>query len=610
MTVSRRGFIVGTSALAAGAVAAPLLEQAGAAQAQAAVPQQAAATPPIEIIALNKMGYGPRPDDVARVRSLGLAGYVAEQLNPSAIDDSACDAKLAAARVKLYYTDKAGAVVKNSAAPLALLNMPMDELWARYRSLEGMMDGAPWQEYMRPWEEVRVATWVRALYSKRQLQELLVEFWHNHFNVNASSGGEISAVFPAYDRIMRENCLGNFRAFTEAVGRSTAMMYYLDNRSNKAGGGEAGNENYARELFELHTLGSDNYLKFYDDRSKIGTVTYGDETFARGYIDDDVYDAAECFTGWTLADGHWELPDTLPNNGQFYYYSKWHYTGDKTVLSPNGFPNIAARQEPEKDGKDVYDLVCYHPGTARHLCLKLCRRLLADNPPSSVVDKAVATWMQHRRSPDQIKRVVETILLSDEFKGSWGQKVKRPFELVVSYMRATNCGMPTDLEVADGKPAAGGYWGNILGNYNQAGHRLFEWPTPTGHPDLATYWLSTNGMLRRWNILDYLGVSHPQWGANTGLDLLAETRALGVDITKSSCTQIADAWIGRLFGYGISATTRQAAIDFLALKSMGGDPSKPPAAVQGEWAGDTNLVPDRVRGMIYLLAMSPEFQVR
>jgi uncharacterized protein (DUF1800 family) len=559
---------------------------------QSDVPVPSAAVPAVEFLALNRMGYGPRPEDPAHVRAMGLEAYIDEQLNPGTISDTLCDQKLATARLRISYPAGVSYPARDEAVGLNFLNSSVAELWARANF--GMEQA--WQERMRPWDEVRVAAYLRAIYSKRQLQELLVEFWHNHFSVNPGADAAISAGFPAYDRLMRQHCLGNFRTFLEEVAKSTAMLYSLDNVSNRVSGGEGGNENYARELFELHTLGSDNYLKFYDDRQGVGTITYGAETFARGYIDDDVYEAARCLTGWTVANGHWERP--AQNDGSFLYDPDWHDTAPKMVLSTDGRANIPRNQPDMKDGRDVLDLLARHPGTARTICTKLCRRLISDNPPQSIVDAAVSEWMASRSAPDQIKRVVRLILRSPEFRASWGQKVKRPFEFLVSYLRATGA----EISVADTASDDGDHWSSVFYVTGLSGHRLFEWPTPTGHPDLASYWLSTNGMLRRWNLPFVLA---QPWGGNVAVNLRAQTDA---GVPGGSVTRVVDYWIGRLCGGVVSSRVRQELITFLA---QGGDVNQPPRPTSRapDW-NDQAGVTDRINAMVQLLAMSPDFQYR
>ncbi len=566
-------------------------------------PQAAGAITP-ELIALNRMGYGPRPaqsvlvqnpagfpGDVARIAALGgLDAYIEQQLDPASIDDSFCDQQLAATRFRFNYAADNQAPPRypavNELRPLDTLVQTVTQLWP----LADFGTAMDWSERQRPWYEVRITTAVRAIYSERQLQEILVDFWHNHFNVNASGDVTQSVAFPDYDRIMRQNCLGNFRTFVEAVAKSTAMLYYLDNYSNRASGGEGGNENYARELFELHTLGSDNYLKFYDDRSQIGTVTYNGETFARGYIDQDVYEAAECLTGWTVGNGDWRLPAGTLNNGAFVYVHAWHSGGTKLVLSQL-ISNGQATADYMKDGQAVFKLLTDHVGTARFLCTKLCRRLISDYPPSDVIEAAVAEWMANRTAPDQIKRVVRVILKSAAFKNIWGQKVKRPFDFFVSYVRATNA----QVRLVDDAHPSGSCWGSLFSTLSNTGHRLYEWATPTGHPDLASYWLSTNGMLRRWNI-PYSLISTGQYGINIQVNLFAQTP------TGLTSTQIVDYWIDRLFGYAISSSTRTALISFMAQT---GSPNSPPPLYSGE-----TTLQERIECLVYLMSMAPEFQQR
>jgi uncharacterized protein (DUF1800 family) len=597
MMVTRRRFLgrgatLGASMAAVAAARTILSEPDRALAACSAVPS---ASP--EIVALNRLSYGPSAQAQSAYRQIGLSdtqryeAWVTAQLAPASIDDAACEQKLAATRLKISY----GAV--NEVRPLSLLGAGIAPLWglATNPSLD-------WSERQRPYNEVRVATWIRAVYSRRQLYELMVDFWHNHFNVKATSDQRIAATWVLYDRdVIRANALGNFRTFVEAVGSSVAMMYYLDNLSNRAAGGEGGNENYARELFELHTLGSDNYLKFYNDRSKIETITYGGKVYPKGYIDYDVYNASRCLTGWTIANGQ----NGRPNTGVFYYEPSWHDTYEKTVLAPRplaGYapaPNIPFNQPALKDGKDVFDLVCYHPGTARHICTKLCRRFIADDPPQVVIDRAVEVWMANLNAPDQIARVLRSILLSDACQTNYGQKVKRPLEAIWSYLRAAGADLPSDVVSVSGDTSKGAYWAGIFYHADQSGHRLFGWDTPTGHPDQAEYWANTNGMLSRWNMVYNLTQS---WGGKVEVDIVGQTPA------GASCSAIVDFWIGRLCGFEVSSWVRNALISFLA---QGGNPAAPPQPLKGppDW-GDITAVYDRLESTVQLLAMSPDFHLR
>jgi hypothetical protein len=251
-----------------------------------------------------------------------------------------------------------------------------------------------------------------------------------------------------------------------------------------------------------------------------------------------------------------------------------------------------------KDGRDVLDLLASHPNVARFICTKLCRRLIADDPPAAVVDAAVAEWMSNLGAPDQIKKVVRVILLSNEFKTTWGQKVKRPFEAIVAYLRATNATLPVDV-VDPTDPSKGAYWSSITYTMSGTGHKIFEWPTPTGHPDVASYWISTNSTLRRWNLPFILA---QWWGGNIAVPVVEET-----DLSRS-CIEIVDYWIGRLCGFPIDQSVRDELIAFMA---QAGDPSQSPKPTPRapDW-GKQDGVKDRLKSMVQLLAASPDFHAR
>jgi uncharacterized protein (DUF1800 family) len=347
-------------------------------------------------------------------------------------------------------------------------------------------------ERRRPRDEVIAATILRAVHSRWQLRERLVSFWHDHFNVDAFSSDQVTAALPSYDRdVIRTHCLGNFRAFLEAVATSAAMQFYLSNRSSRAG---AANENYARELFELHTLGRDAYLN--DRYNRWRTVPGALKGAPSGYIDEDVYEAARAFTGWTIEDGtRLDGRTELPKTGRFRYVETWHDGYQKRVLATEFDPFQAALA----DGRKVLDLVADHPATARYVCAKLVRRLAGEHAPAALLRDAVATWQQRRKAPDQIARVVRVILLSPDFARSRGARVKRPLDLVAGFARAT------DLDLVPSEGLA-----NELAN---AGQRLFGWPTPTGLPDAPSYFVTTNGMRRRWNLL--IGLADNTWQNGT-----------------------------------------------------------------------------------------------
>ncbi len=601
MNVPRRQFVERTALVGALTAGKALMTD----KTVSAAPQTQA-TIPSEVIALNRMGFGPRParsplvrnpsgfaGDIARIRqSGGLNAYIQAQVAPQSIDDSYCDELLSNARMRINYAERPAFYAGiNELRPLSTLSKSVSELWY----LANFATQMAWEERMWPFWQVRTATIIRAIYSERQLFELLVDFWQNHFNVSAKADVVHALSYPDYDRRIRQHAMGNFRTFVESIASSTTMLYSLDNANNRAGGGEAGNENYARELFELHTLGSDNYLKFYDDDTLVGTLTYKGEEFARGYIDQDVYEAASCFTGWTVSNGHWQLPDTVPSDGSFHYEPSWHESGLKFVLGAKISHDVSPAQY-QADGRQVLDLVCRHIGTARHICTKLCRRLISDNPPSSAIDAAVDVWMANRDAPDQIARTVEAILRSAAFTSTPGQKVKRPFEQLVSYVRGAGVRIP----IADTDPL-GSNWVNLANNLTETGQGLFEWPAPTGYPDLQSFWLGSNSLLARWNmpaILAYTG----QWGSNAELKPLEQLNAVLGDWSKRTSEQLVDFWSERMLGYTLSVSSRTALAKFLAQKKA---VNEPPAPLSGE----TNLE-ERMQTLIYLINMTPEFQLR
>jgi uncharacterized protein (DUF1800 family) len=432
--------------------------------------------PDRNVIALSRITFGATPAELNRVNKSGLHGFIEEQLYPSDASDDSVIQKIASSTLHIKYDSKENEYpAVDEDRPLKAWNLPLDKLWP-LRDYKTPMAG---QERTRPLEEVRVVSWIRAVYSKWQLQEIMTEFWHNHFNVNPDSDTKIAVSFPEYDReVIRKNCFGNFRTFLEDVAKSTAMQYYLDNASSKA---SPANENYARELFELHTFGSDNYLNnLYNRWREVPGATLGKPI---GYIDQDVYEAARAFTGWTIADGATTgKGESLPNTGAFYYHDGWHDNYQKRVLGTEFDPNTP----PLADGKKVLDLVAFHPATAKHICQKICKRLISDVPPPGVVNGATDVWIKNKDNPFQIRETLRFILSSQEIAQGWGGKVKTPFELMTSILRVTE---------ADFTPNQ-----SLTGQMNQMGYLHYRWPTPTGHPDRSDYWLSSNTLLARWNL--------------------------------------------------------------------------------------------------------------
>lgn len=599
MPITRRQFVLGSVVSFGAATLPPWFVK----QTLAATPKSAASFNFTTAFAqLGRLGYGPSLTECSALMQQGLSAYLDAQLQPNDAADSVCNAKLASATLHIEYKaaekaakkkdqkdtaekpaetgllskifsrdDAADSDMQSYGAlsedrPLSALNKSVEQLWPLADN-DHYIDN---KERRRPAEEVRAATWIRAVHSQWQLRELMVEFWHNHFNVNAFSDFKISATFPLYDAVMRRNCFGNFRTMIEEVAQSPAMLYYLNNAKSRA---SPANENYARELFELHTLGADHYYNnIYNRWREVPGATEGRPI---GYIDQDVYEAARAFTGWTIEDGSNTGRGTIfPKTGKFVYFDGWHDNYQKRVLGTEFDPNAA----PMSDGRKVLDLVSYHPGTAVFLCTKLCRRLVSDEPPRDLIKRAVDTWESTRKSPDQIAQVLRTIILSPEFASFNAIKIKRPFEYNVSFLRATGG------DVIPGEP--------LFNNLSGAGQRLFEWPTPTGHPDLADYWLNSNSTLSCWN----MAVGHCTPNSKMAVvDLAAQTPA-----QIRTQAELVNYWFERLTGRAPKATTAAKLLAFL------------PKPQEPDFTPDIHAQNFRapLQAMVTSIAMLPEFMVR
>ncbi len=526
---------------------------------QAVPPQEISLSVPLAVAVLNRMGFGPRPGDIDSFNALGstdderLRAYVDQQLNPDSIDDSEFENR---------YNEAGFETLHKSHEELYsdhIANNPYDS-----------NDDIYWDWYSKPAYELIDATLLRAVYSRKQLVEVLADFWHNHFNIFFWQDDGVP-LLASYNRdALRKHMLGNFRQMLEAVAQHPSMLYYL-NQNNSTDAGP--NENFARELFELHTLGAENYLGVRDPLT-VGKDAGG---ITVGYVDNDVYEAARCLTGWRVDDDLGEWEDGVEKTGNFLYYKSWHDRFNKLVLGQY----IPADQEDLKDGRDVLDLLAHHPGTAHHIALKLARRLISDSPSEAVVQAAADTFLANKDAPDQLKRVVETILLSADFSQTFGAKIKRPLEAVVSTMRALNSEF---TQVPSGVP-----W--MLSMMGQA---LFERRPPDGYPDVKEVWANSMSLLYRWNFA--VGI------AENWLDDEDQGRAIRTDVYAQTPTEIrtaeglADFWIPRILNRAMSESGRAAVIAMMAQ----------------EFSPQETLPEDHVQyvlpGMVEVILMSPDFQ--
>jgi uncharacterized protein (DUF1800 family) len=352
---------------------------------------------------LSRTSFGIRDDQWQRASQLGADAYLEEQLYPERINDSMLEAQLA--------------------ANLPSLTMTIREL-IDYTAPQGQM--------FQALEELRAATFLRQAFSGRQLFEVMVEFWTNHFNVTHVDG-PIRTFKTADDRDIRSNALGRFGDLLHANARSPAMLYYLDNYSNVVTGP---NENYARELMELHTLGVNG-----------------------GYNEEDVKQVAKAFTGWTIG-----ATNRATRDIGFVFNAATHDTGAKRVLGTD----IAAGRGIE-DGNQVLDLLIAHPSTASYLATKLVKRFVSDTPPAALVAAVANTYSV---TGGDIKSMLRTLFASEEFKAA----------LRAVYAQTTGNALRAI--------------GNQLNNLSQM---PYMWATPDGYPDTAGYWTNTSALLNRFN---------------------------------------------------------------------------------------------------------------
>jgi len=521
---------------------------------------------PLEVIALSRLTYGPTPAELTEFRAGGksaracLERFVEAQLHPESLKDDACDAHLAG----LKLTTLGKSLPQLWQDHVVAANKIKEDLKEReQKSTTKPAPGARPDEAdlrQQPLRETEIATWVRAIYSRRQLGEVIVDFWHNHFSVFGPEG-QIAPTFVHFDRdVIRKHALGNFRAFLEEVASSPTMLFYLDNNVNQSGNP---NENYARELFELHALGAENYLGTVD-RAKVPGYGTG---ASLGYVDGDVYEAARCFTGWRVDAG-----SKGEGTGGFQYFDLWHDRFQKIILGHA----IPEHQAPMQDGRDVLDLLGRHPGTAHFIARKLCIRLVGDEPSNQLVSAVAKVFRDTQKDKDQLRSVIRAIALSDEFSRTWGGKLRRPFELMVAALRISG---------ADCVPSE-----EFLRETGRCGQRLFQWRTPDGYPDHRQKWGGTSGMLERWRFCNQL-VNGKIPGTN--IDVVKQTPA-----HCRSPAQLADFWLMRLLNRQPQPATRRALVAFL---SQGRNPTAPLLDDQRQ---------ERLTNAVALAMMTPEFQWR
>jgi uncharacterized protein (DUF1800 family) len=495
---------------------------------------------------LNRLGFGARPGDVERIKAIGLENYINQQLAPEKIDDAVAESKLRDLSVLQMSTAE---LYEKYPQPNQLIRqlqnrgMLPKELAEAQDQRKNPADGPEYrkliQEYykenglelpQRIMAELHASRILRAVYSERQLHEVMVDFWTNHFNIFAGKGAD-RWLLPSYDRdTIRPHAMGKFSTLLQATAQSPAMLFYLDNFQSVSPNANRGraqvmmnvpeqqrrrgiNENYARELMELHTLGVDG-----------------------GYTQKDVQEVARCFTGWTIFQprGAAAAVTALRGGaarrtpGTFFFNTRAHDDGEKMVLGQKipaggGFD----------DGLKVLDLLARHPSTAKFIATKLVRHFVSDNPPPALVNRVAAAFT---KSDGDIRETLKTIFMSNEFYSpeSYRAKVKRPFELAISAIRVlgaeTNGGPGTHNWIA------------------RMGEPLYGYQTPNGYSDAAESWVNTGGLLERMNFGLALAGNRVQ---GTRVDL---TKLAGTNTDKSKKI---DESLKTILAGEVSAATRE-----------------------------------------------------
>ena len=534
---------------------------------------------------LDRITFGARPGEVERINKIGWEKYVEEQMQPEKISDEIVAQKLQPLAT-LKMSDEQ--IVKTYDPPQDVIKELRDRFQPKNIAQEAgseptangemkvekpktvnadfMTDPNKRREYAkalidlgyRPRQEVinelQASKLIRAVSSERQMQEVLTDFWFNHFNVFANKGADRYLITNYENQVIRPNVFGKFEDLLLATAKSPAMLFYLDNWLSTApdakipdlqkfrqmrqermnnpnpsnnpkremrqmerlqqrqmtdpkmqekmaqqqaqGKRRRGiNENYAREIMELHTLGVDG-----------------------GYTQKDVQEIARCLTGWTLKQPR--------NGGGFNYAPIMHDNGEKVVLGQK----ISAGGG-QQDGEKVIKLLAHHPSTAKFISTKLARKFVSDNPPASLIEKMSQTFL---KKDGDLREVYKTMLTSNEFWAaeSYRAKIKTPFEMTVSAVRALGA-------ETNGSPQFHKW-------IQQMGEGLFLAQPPTGYADTAETWVNTGALLERMNFALAL----------SGNKIFGTTVNFAPELKSSKPNEVADYFIKTILHGNISAQTR------------------------------------------------------
>jgi uncharacterized protein (DUF1800 family) len=468
--------------------------------------------------------FGATPDVVSRIRALGIAGWIDEQLGASLPD--------------------------------------AESMLAGYQTLGGTNaenDLVRQSDEERLFAELDHATLLRAVHSPRQLYEVMCQFWSNHLNIWRRSSWMTHLKTMDDRTVVRAHALGRYADMLLTSARSPAMLVYLDNYRSKASSAGGVNENYGRELLELHTLG----------------IIGGRHV----YTEADVRGTAKVMSGWTI---DWTAG---PAKYSFRFEPAFHSREAVSLLGGAWSRPARSYGQGEADGVSLLNFLARHPSTARYLCWKLVRHFVADDPPMALVDRLATVYLANDTA---IAPVLRSLFLSPEFAASAGQKVKRPNEWLFSALRATRATIHTSPT---------GHASARLRSTTQAlGQPLHERRSPDGYPDRAVDWVSAEGLLKRW-----------EHGARLARNLLTDANAaekVVVDLAgllpsplPATCRDLVVALADQVFQYPLGAADAERIV-----QSLGVDPAAPATTLTG--------TATHLQATVGLLLAHPSFQRR
>ena len=479
MTISRRDFIKAStlfSAWAALAACTPIKAAAAGFKGAAASPSPIPTLDDDELIihTLRRFTFGPTPEMINEATQKGLMTYMEEQLSPDSIPDPETDVLL-----QRFTT---------------LTMTPAQRFQIDQKKL--------------PAQELVTATILRQWRSQRQVYEMMADFWGNHFYIYI--GKSLCRDLKTDDdlKTIRPNALGKFNDILHASAHSPAMLIFLDNAESQK---QAPNENYARELMELHTVGING-----------------------GYTQDDVTQVARVLTGWSITGPN----SLLLEPGQFIFRPNFHDDSQKlvmgTAIAPGG----------EEEGNSLLDLLAHHPSTAQFISQKLARRFITDKPDPELVNDLAQVFTQ---TDGDSREMIRAIIASDAFKNSVGQKFKRPTEFFLSALRLSGATITAGSQ-------------KLQEYLRLLGQIPFTWEQPNGFPDVAGFWATTSGLLERWNFGMHLAS-----GQIEGVEL--DIKSLANDATSPQ--DVVDVLSIRFLGEKLPDNARSILVDFASTGDLG-----------------------------------------